>query len=153
MLRGMQELEILLDRRSFRRGLGQLVIGHPESRRRVHVVHIFVVDERSRLADQRVDHVAKVDGFLLTAELSRHPLKAFVSIPEFKVVLMNAYFDLQADVLALDRIGVSLHADDAVRLHGHNDRSAGTATLCWQRAEGRDFFTKPFCSLIVATAN
>ena len=41
VLGGVQQLEILLDRRSFRRGLEQLIIGHAESRRGVHVVHIF----------------------------------------------------------------------------------------------------------------
>jgi len=65
--------------------------------------------------------VAKVDVFLPTAKLSRHSLEAFVAIPQLKVVLMNAYFDLQADVLAADRIGVSFHADDAVGLHRHKD--------------------------------
>jgi len=121
VLGGVQQFEVLLDRRSFRRVLEQLVIGHAKSRRRVHVVHIFVVDERSRLADQRVDHVAKVDGFLSASELSWHPFETFVLIPQLKVVLMNAYFDLQTDVLAADGVGISLHTNDAVGLHRRKD--------------------------------
>ena len=93
VLGGVQQLEILLDRGSFRRGLEQLVIGHAESRGGVHVVHVFVVDKRPWLADQRVDHVAKVDVFLAAAELSWQPLDTFVPIPQFKMVLVNAYFD------------------------------------------------------------
>ena len=121
VLGGVQQLEILLDRRSFRRGLEQLIIGHAESCRGVHVVHILVVDKRTRLADQGVDHVAKVDVFLAEAELSRHPFEAFVLVPKLQMVLVNAYFELQADVLAADRVGVSLHADDAVGLHRHKE--------------------------------
>jgi hypothetical protein len=150
VLGGVQQLEILLDRGSFRRVLDQLVIGHAESRRGIHVIHILVVDKRTRLADQRVDHVAKVDIFLAKAELSWHLLDAFIPVPQLQMILVNAYFKLQADILAADRVCVSLHADDAVGLDRYQDRSAGTATLRWQRAERGDFFTKPFFSWGVA---
>lgn len=153
VLGGVQQPEILLHRGSFRRVLEQLVIGHAESRRGVHVVHVFVVDKRTRLADQRVNHVAKVDVFFAITKLSRHPFEAFVPVPKFKMVLVNAYFESQADILAADRIGISLHANDTVGLHWHKDRSAGTATLRRQRAERRDFFTKPLFSRDVATAD
>ena len=96
--------------------------------------------------------MAKVDVFLAASKQSRHPLKAFVAIPQFQMVLVNPHFEFQADVLAADGIGVSLHANNTVGLHRHQDRSAGAATLCRQRAQRRDFFTKPFCSLVVATA-
>jgi len=121
VLGGVQQLEILLDRGSFRRVLEQPVIGHAESSRRVHVVHIFVVDKRTRLADQGVDYVAKVDVFLAAAELSRHPFEAFVLVPKLQMVLVNTYFKSQADILAADRVGVSLHTDDAIGLHRHKE--------------------------------
>ena len=153
MLGRVQQLEILLHCGSFRRVLEQLIVGHAESRRRIHVIHILVVDERAWLADQRVDHVAKVDVFLVMAELPRHALDAFVAVPQFQMVLVNAYFELQADILAADGIGISLHADDAVGLHRHQDRSAGATPLRRQRAQRRDFFTKAFFSLVVAAAD
>jgi hypothetical protein len=81
MLGGVQQLEILLDRGSFRRVLEQSVVGQAEARRGVHVVHVLVVDEGARLADQGVDHVAEVDGFLAAAKLPRHPLDARAPIP------------------------------------------------------------------------
>jgi hypothetical protein len=93
MLGGVQQLEILLDRGSFRRVLEKLVVGHAESHAGVHVVHVLVVDERTRLADQRVDHMAKVDRFLAKPELSRHPLDTFVAIPQFQMILVNTYFE------------------------------------------------------------
>lgn len=150
VLGGVQQLEILLDRGSFRCVLEQLVVGHAESRRGVHVVHVLVIDERTRLANQRVDHMAKVDRFLAKPELSRHPLDAFVAIPQFQMILVNAYFESQTDILAADRVRVALHADDAVGLDRHQDRCAGTATLWRQRAERGDFFAKPFVSRDVA---
>jgi len=153
MLGRVQQLEILLDGGLFRRVLEQLIIGHAEAGRGVHVIDVLVVDKRTRLADQRVDHVAKVNVFLALAELSRHPLLAFILIPKFQMVLVNAYLDLQADILAADGIGISLHTDDAVGLHRHQDRSAGTAPLGRQRAEGREFFPKGFFSRGVATAD
>jgi hypothetical protein len=153
MLGGIEQLEVLLDRGSFRRVLEQLVIGHAEPRRGIHVIHILVVDERAWLADQRVDHVAKVDVFLVMAELPRHSLDAFVAVPQFQMVLVNAYFELQTDILAADGIGISLHADDAVGLNRHQDRSAGATPLRRQRAQHRGFFTKAFFSLVVATAD
>jgi hypothetical protein len=150
VLSRVQQLEILLHRGSFRRILEQLIIGHAEAGRGIHVAHVLVVDKRTRLADQRVDHVAKVDVFLLLAELSRYPLDAFVPIPQFQMVLVNADFKSQADVLAVDGIDVSLHADDAVGLHRHGNRGAGTQALCGQRAERRGFFTEASFSRGVA---
>jgi hypothetical protein len=143
MLGGVQQLEILLDRGSFRRALEQPVIGHAEPRGGVHVVDVFVVDERTRLADQRVDHVAKVDRFLAAAELSGHALDAIVSMPEFQVILVNAHLQSQADVLAAYRVHVSLHANDAVGLHFHKQRSAGRTAPGWHGTQRREFSAEP----------
>jgi hypothetical protein len=114
VLGGMQDLQILPDGRGFGRATEQLVVGHAESRGGVHVVHVLIIDERPRLSDQRVDHVAKVDRFLAVSELSRHTLDALILIPEFEMVLVDTHFHLQADVLAADRIDISLHANDTV---------------------------------------
>jgi hypothetical protein len=100
VLGGVQQFEILLNGRTLRGVLAELIVGHAEPRAGVHVVDILVVDERTRLADQRVDHVAKVDRFLAAAELSRQALDAVVSVPKFQIVLVNAHFQSQADVLA-----------------------------------------------------
>lgn len=144
VLGGVQQLEILLEGGCFRRALEQPVVGHAEPRGGVHVVDVLVVDERTRLADQRVDHVAEVDRFLAAAELSRQVFDAFVSMPKFQMVLMNPHFQTQADVLAAHRVGVSLHANDAVRLHRDDERSAGRTTLRRHRLQRRDFLAEPF---------
>jgi hypothetical protein len=143
VLGGVQQLEILLDRGGFRRVLEQLIVGHTEPRRGVHVVDVLVVDERTGLANQRVDHVAKVDHFLAAAELPRHAFHAFAAQPEFQMVLVNAHFQWQADVFAAYRVRVSLHANDAVGLHRHEDRSAGRTTLRRHGAQRRKFLAEP----------
>ena len=119
MFGGMQEFEVLLDGGCFGRVAQQLVVCHAESRGGVHVIDVLVVEERARLPHKRVDHVAKVDRFPPTAELPWHTLQASIAVPEFKMVLVNTHFQLQADVLAAYRIRISLYPNDTVGLHRH----------------------------------
>jgi hypothetical protein len=150
VLGGIQQLEILFDGGSLRGVAEQLIIGHAESRRGVHVVHVLVVDKRAGLANQRIDHVAKVDVLLAVAKLSRHSLDAFVVVPELQMVLVNADLQLQADVLAAYRVRVAFDANDTIGLHRHRNRSACRATLWRHGGERRDFLTKPLLSRGVA---
>ena len=150
VLGGVQELQVLLDGRSFRRAALQLVVSHAKPCRRVHVVHIFVVGKRPWLADQRVDHVTKVDRFFAAAELPRHALDALILIPQFKMVLVNANLQLQADILAAYRIDVLLHANDTVGLDRHRHRSASGASLGREWIQRRGFFTKQLVSGAIA---
>ena len=76
----MQEFEILLDSGCFGGATEQLVVCHAESRRGVHVIHVLIVEERPRLAYQRIDHMAKIDRLLAAAEQPRHTLETFVPI-------------------------------------------------------------------------
>jgi hypothetical protein len=116
------------------------------------VVDVLIIDERAGLANQRVDHVAKVNGFFAVAELPRQLLEAFVPAPEFKMVLVNPNLQFQANVLATHRVRVTLHANDAIGLYRHAKGSGGAATLCGQRTERRDFFGEAFIPLRVATS-
>jgi hypothetical protein len=139
------------DRGAFRHVAQQLIIGPAESRRGVHVIDVLVIDKRTGLADQGVDHVAKVDGFFAMAEQSRHPLDVFVAVPELQMVLMNAHLQSQADVLTAYRVRVSFHANHTIGFHRHWHRSARAATLRSQRAQHRAFLTEPFLSRGVAS--
>ena len=143
MLGGMQDLQVLPDGGGFGRAVQQLVVGHSEPRGGIHVVHVPVVDKRSRLPDQRVDHVAEVDRFLALTELTRHVLDALIPVPEFEVILVNTHFQLQADVFAADRIRIPLDANDAVGLDRHRHGSASRSSLGRQRIQDGRFFTKP----------
>jgi len=146
---GIEQLEILLDCGSFRGVVEQLIIGHAESRGGVHVVHVLVVDERTRLADQRVDNVTKVNGFLVGTELSRHSLDAFVSVPELEMILVNADFEFQADILAADRVRIALHANDTIGAHCQGNRRARSATLRRHGGKHFEFLAESFLSRCV----
>jgi hypothetical protein len=151
VLGSVQQFEILLDGRTLGGALEQPVVGHPEPRGGVHVVNVLVVDERTRLADQRIDHVAKVDRFLAAAELPRQALDAIVLTPKLQMILVHPHLQSQADVFTAYRVHVSLHANDAVGLHRHEDRSAGRTAPRRHRAQGRDFQAKPFLPRSVAS--
>ena len=140
----MENLEVLLHPGLFALALDQLVVGHSESRRRVHVIHIFIVQKGARLANQRIDHMAKVNRFFVVSKHARHPLKTLVSAPQFKVILLNPHLHLQADILAAHGVGVPLDAQDTVWLHGQRHDSERAQTLRWQRPEGGTFFTKGY---------
>jgi hypothetical protein len=140
MFGGMQKFEVLLDGGGFGRVAQQLVVGHAESCGGVHVIDVPVVEERPRLPHQRVNHVAKVDRFLPAAELPWYTLQASMAVPEFKMVLVNTHFQLQADVFAAYGIRISLYMNHTVGLHRHPHRSAGASSLRRQWTEGSDFF-------------
>ncbi len=115
VLGGMQDLQVLLHRGRFAGPCEQLVVGHAEPGCRIEMVDVLVVGERARLADQRIDDVAKVDPLLALPEQSRQAFQALVAIPEFEMVLVDQHVHFQPDVFAADRIGVSLDTQDAIR--------------------------------------
>jgi hypothetical protein len=111
----MQNLQVLLDRCRFRGPRKQLVVGHPKLGCRVQMVHVFVVGESARFADERIDHMTKVDPLLALPEQSRQAFQALVPIPQFKMVLVNQHIHFQTHVFAAHRIGVALDTQNAIR--------------------------------------
>ncbi len=86
--------------------------------------------------------MAKVDGFLTAAELSRQMFETLVPVPKFKVVLVNTNFESQIDVLATHRVHIVFHANDAVGLHREENGCTCRPTLRRQGVEHRDFFAE-----------
>ncbi len=129
VLRGVQQFQVLFDGGCFGRPLRQLIVRHPKSGCGVHVVDVFVVQKRARLADQRVDDVPEVDRFLVTAELARHTFLAGVAIPQLQVILMDADFHPQANVLAADGVRIVFDSHDAVGLDLDSHRRHDVETL------------------------
>ena len=74
VLGGVQDFQILLDRRPFLVATRQLVIRHAEARRGIEVIYVFVIHERAGFSNQGIDHVPKVDEFFA---LSKQPRQAF----------------------------------------------------------------------------
>jgi len=71
------------------------------------MVYILIVGKRARLADQGIDHVAKINPLFALAKQPRQTFQALALIPEFEVVLVDQHVQLQADVLAVDGVDVS----------------------------------------------
>ncbi len=150
VLGSVQQLEVLFDGRLLRRPLEELVVGHAECGRRVHVIDVLVINKRARFADQRVDDVAKVDRLLAVTKLSGHPLETFAAIPKFQMVLVDPHFQVQADVLAADRVRITFDPNDAIRLDGQEHRRTRAASLRRQRTEHRELLGEAFLAIGIA---
>jgi len=153
VLGGMQDLQVLLDRCGLTGSREQLVVGHPKSGCRIQMVDVLVVGEGARLADQRIDHVAKVDPLLALPEQSRQAFQALVAIPEFEMVLVDQHVHFQPDILAADRIGVSLDTQDAIRLDRDTHRRRCAEPLVRQRFQGFAFFSEDAGARVVTPRN
>jgi hypothetical protein len=66
--RQLQNLQVFTHRNSIGVMASQCVVGHAKVAAGEHVLVILVVLKRSRLANQRVDHMTIVDGVLAAAE-------------------------------------------------------------------------------------
>jgi len=138
----MQDLQVLLDGGLFTGPCQQLVEGHPKPGSGIQVVDVFVVGESARFADQRIDHVAKVDPLLTLPEQSRQVFQALVAVPEFEMVLVNQHIHFQSDVFAADRIAVSLDTQDTIRFDRNRHRCGNAESLMRQRFQGFTFFSE-----------
>lgn len=141
-LRGVQEFQVLPDGGRFGGPLQQLIERHAKSSCRVHVVDILVVEKRARLADQRIDDMAKVDRFLVAAEQSRHAFQTGIAIPQFQMILMDANIHEQANVFAADGVGVAFHSNDTVGLDRDVDGRVRDTTYGRQGLEHLAFLAK-----------
>jgi hypothetical protein len=150
----VQDFQVLLHSGRFMGGRitgprEQLVVGHAKSSSRIQMVHVLVVGKRARLADQRIDHVAKVDLLLALAEQSRQAFQALVAVPEFKMVLVDQHIHFQADVFAADRIGVSLDTKNAIRSDPDSHRREVPQPLVRQRLQGLAFSSEDAAAFVV----
>lgn len=101
----------------------QHVVRDPERGRREQVVPVPVRRERTRLADQPVDHVPVVDPVLAPTAQPRHPLHDLLRVPHVHVLGVQARLDPLADQSARHRVRVPLDVDRAARVHRHHDAS------------------------------
>ena len=150
VLGGMQDLQVLLDRGLLTGPRQQLVVGHPKAGRGIQMVHVFVVDESARFADQRIDHVAKVDSLLALSKQPRYPFQALVPVPEFEMVLVNQHVHFQADVFAAHRIAVPLDTQHAIRFDRDTHRRESAHPLVRQRFQCLAFFSEDAGPRVVA---
>lgn len=142
--RQMQDLQVLLRGVLLRVLPAQRVVGHAEVARGEQVFMVLVVGESPRLADQRVDDVAIVDGVLADARQSRHALDQRAGVPDFHFLDADHHVHLVADQAAVDRVGVPQDLDRARHANGDVAQAAPAAKPCRrQRTQRGQFFREP----------
>ena len=99
----------------------QHVVGDAERGRREQILPVPVRRERTRLADQPVDHVPVRDPVLAATPQPRHPLHHLLRVPHLHVFGMQADLDPLADQPARHRVRVPTDVDRAPRVHPHLD--------------------------------
>ena len=111
--RQMQNLQVFADAPVWAVIATQPIVGDPKVTGRKHVLAILVILERTRLADQRIDHVTVIDRVLAAAGQTRHPLDFGVRVPDLDEVGVDHHVHLLPDQPAGHRIRVTLDLDRA----------------------------------------
>jgi hypothetical protein len=144
LVRGqMQNLQILpIGPR--RQRLVEQVVGQAESTAGEQFLAVAIIRQRSRLADQRVDHMPVIDVPLAAAVQPRQRGHLLLGVPHFQMLQVDAHLDPLADQSAVHRIGVVLHVDDAAVRYGHHQPFAGLQPACRQRSQHRLFLGQSF---------
>ena len=104
------------------------------------MVLISVVRKGTRLADQRINDVPKVDRFFVSTIEPGHDFHALAGVPQLNVVLMDPRLQSQVDILAAHRVRIAFDADHAVRLDVQIQARECGHTLMGKRRELSDFF-------------
>ena len=142
--RQVQDLQVLLGGLLLRVLPAQRVVGHAKVARGEQVFMVLVIGEGARLADQRVDDMAVVDGVLAGARQSRHALHERVGVPHFHFLDANHHVYLVADQAAVHRVGVPQHLDRTRRTHADCTQPARAAEpRRRQWTEHGQFFLEP----------
>jgi hypothetical protein len=95
----------------------QHVVGDPKRGRREQVLTIPVRRERTRLADQPVDHVPVRDPVLAATPQPRHPFHQLLRVPHLHMLGMQSHLDPLADQSTRHRVRVPADVDRAPRVH------------------------------------
>lgn len=141
--RQMQNLQILpISPR--RQRLVEQVVGQAEATAGEQLLAVAIICQRSRLADQRVDHMPVIDVPLAATVQPRQRGHLLLGVPHFQMLQVDAHLDPLADQSAVHRIGVVLHVDDAAVRYGHRQPFAGLQPACRQRPQHRLFLGQSF---------
>jgi hypothetical protein len=116
--RQVQDLQVLRRCPLLRVLPAEGVVSHAEVARGKQILMVLVVGEGARLADQRVDDMAVVDGVLADARQPRHALHEHAGVPHFHLLDANHHVDRVTDQTAVDRVSVPQYLDRASRAHG-----------------------------------
>lgn len=143
MRRQVQNLQVFPIRPRRQRFVEQ-VVSHAESTAGEQFLAVAIIRQRSRLADQGVDHVPVIDVPLAAAAQPRQRGHQLLGVPHFQVFHVNPHLDPFADQPAVHRIGVVLHVDHAAAGHGHCQPLARFQPACRQGPQHRLLLDQPF---------
>lgn len=113
----LQNLQVFAGRHARRVIAQQPIVSHAEVTGGKHVGPIPVVLESPRLANQRVNHMAVVDGVLAVARQTRHRLNLASRPPDFNFIGVDHDIDLHADQATGNRIGVAADLNRAAAVN------------------------------------
>lgn len=130
----MEQPQVLAVRDSAR-VRAQHVVGDAERGRREQVLPVPVRGERTRLADQPVDHVPVVDPVLAATTQPRHPFHHPLGVPHLDVLGVQPNVHALTDQPARHRVRVPLDVDRAARIHLGLDAARRLEPTRRQRAE------------------
>ena len=142
--RQLQDLQVFTDGPLVGVLATQGIVCHAKMTGGEQVLPVPVVRERARLADQRVDDVAVIDGMLAGPAQPRHALHFPARVPHLDVLDTNHHVHRLADQAAMHRVRVPLDLDRAA--HAHRDVAQSPAAFqpsCRKLAQHRLFFRKP----------
>ena len=152
--RQLQDLQVFTDRPLVCVLAAQRVVSHAKMTRGEQVLTIHVIHERARLAYQRVDDVAVIDGMLAGPAQPRHALHFLARVPHFHMLDANHYVHLLTDQAAMHRVRVLLDLDRAA--HAYRDVAQSPAAfqaLCRKLAQRRLLLRKPLLPVRVAAGH
>lgn len=115
--RELQNLQVFTSPRLLPSSLAKPVVGDAKVRCGKHFLAVPIVLERTRLANERVDHVAIIDRALAGADQARHPLNRCLSIPDFNEVGVDHHIDLVTNEAAGNRVRIPLDSNRATGMH------------------------------------
>jgi hypothetical protein len=107
---------------------------------------VAVVHERSRLADQPVDHVPVFDPVLASTTQTRQPLHTLPGVPHLDLLHADPRLHPLPDQAARHRIHVVLHMNRAATVHTHRPPLARFQTPARQRTQLRQLLGQTLLS-------
>jgi hypothetical protein len=93
----------------------QQVVSDPKLTGRKHLFTVAVVPERSRLTNQRINHMPIVDRLSVLPNQPRHGLHVVALMHHDDLLGSNPHIDLRIDQPTRNRVGVGAHLDRAAR--------------------------------------
>jgi hypothetical protein len=130
------------------------VVGDPKLTRREHLFTIAVILKRTRLTNQRINHMTIVDGLSVLAKQSFHRLHVVVLMSHDDLLGSNPHIDFRTDQPTRNRVRVGTHLDRTARANTESTQHiVRIEPLVRQPRQSRLFFMETFATIGVGTCD